>query len=114
MAAQLLTIEVTRLDAGRARLRLAGELDFDTAPELLAVAAELRRDGHGELLFELGGVTLCDSSGLSAFVLLHRDGAGAVRLSGVSPHLQQLLDRTGMTELLARERPADGDVRQAG
>ncbi|MFG3697134.1 hypothetical protein ACGF5C_04325 [Micromonospora sp. NPDC047620] len=34
MAAQLLTIEVTRLDAGRARLRLAGELDFScwTAP----------------------------------------------------------------------------------
>ena len=32
MPAQLLTIEMTRLDAGRVRLRLTGELDYDTAP----------------------------------------------------------------------------------
>ncbi|MER7475427.1 STAS domain-containing protein [Micromonospora sp. NPDC000018] len=114
MAAQLLTIEVTRLDAGRARLRLAGELDFDTAPELVAVVAELRREGYGELLFDLSGVSLCDSSGLSAFVVAHRGGTGAVRLSGVGPQLRQLLDRTGLAELLAMDRPADGDTRQAG
>ena len=46
MPAQLLTIEVTRLAAGHARLRLTGELDYDTAPELIAAAAELRRDGY--------------------------------------------------------------------
>jgi anti-sigma B factor antagonist len=114
MAAQLLTIEVTRLDAGRARLRLAGELDFDTAPQLIAVAAELRRDGCEELLFDLSGVSLCDSSGLSAFVVAHRAGTRAIRLSGVAPQLQQLLDRTGLAELLAMDRPADGDTRQVG
>ena len=46
MPSQLLTIEVSRLDAGRARLRLTGELDYDTAPELIAAAADLRRDGY--------------------------------------------------------------------
>ncbi|MCX4390342.1 STAS domain-containing protein [Micromonospora peucetia] len=114
MAAQLLTIEVTRLDAGRAQLRFSGELDFDTAPELVAAAAELRRDGYQELLFDLGGVSLCDSSGLSALLTVHRGGTGAVRLRGVGPQLQQLLDRTGLTELLAVERATDGNVRQAG
>ncbi|MFF3852564.1 hypothetical protein [Micromonospora sp. NPDC002575] len=34
MPAPLSTIEVSRLAAGRARLRLLGELDYDTAPEL--------------------------------------------------------------------------------
>ncbi|SCG74851.1 STAS domain-containing protein [Micromonospora coxensis] len=113
MPSQLLSIEVTRLDAGRARLRLTGDLDFDTAPELVAVAAEARADGHHDLLIDLSGVGLCDSSGLSAFVVLA--GAGTVRLTGVGPQLQQLLDRTGLTELLAVERPAIGDeAREAG
>ncbi|MBQ1073171.1 STAS domain-containing protein [Micromonospora sp. C31] len=114
MAVQLLTIEVTRLDAGRARLRLSGELDFDTAPELVAATAELRRDGYQELLFDLGAVSLCDSSGLSALVTAHRGGTGAVRLTGVGPQLQQLLDRTGLTELLAVEPATARDVRRAG
>ncbi|MEU6077138.1 STAS domain-containing protein [Micromonospora sp. NPDC047074] len=113
MAAQLLTIEVTRLEAGRARLRLAGELDFDTAPELVAAAAELRQDGYRELLFELSGVSLCDSSGLSALLTARHTGT-AIRLSGVGPQLRQLLDRTGLAELLTVERATDGDVRRAG
>ena len=57
---------MTRLDAGRARLRLTGELDYDTAPELIAAVAELRGDGYQELVIDLAGVSLCDSSGLSA------------------------------------------------
>ncbi|WP_196255678.1 STAS domain-containing protein [Micromonospora sp. WMMD558] len=114
MGPRLLTIEVTRLDAGCARLRLTGDLDFETAPELVEAAAEARRDGHHELLIDLGGVGLCDSSGLSALVVVHRAGTGPVRLAGVSPQLQNLLDRTGLVELLAVERTGDDDLREAG
>ena len=114
MAHQLLTIEVTRLDAGRARLRLTGDLDYDTAPELIDAVAELRGDGCHDLVIDLAGVGLCDSSGLSAFVVVHRAGTGPVRLTGVSPQLQQLLDRTGLVELLAVERRADRDLRETG
>ncbi|NES30132.1 STAS domain-containing protein [Micromonospora terminaliae] len=115
MPAQLLTIEVDRLDAGRARLRLTGELDFDTAPELVAVAAELRRDGCQELLLDFAGVALCDSSGLSALVVIHRAGAGPVRLDAVGPQVRQLLDRTGLAELLAVPPPGEtGATREAG
>ncbi|SCL35599.1 anti-anti-sigma factor [Micromonospora nigra] len=107
-------IEVTRLDTGPARLRLTGDLDYDTAPELIAAAAELRRDGHRELVVDLAGVGLCDSSGLSAFVVLRRTGDG-VRLTGVSSQLRALLDRTGLTELL--ELPdvvGDSVIREVG
>ncbi|MFI7576722.1 STAS domain-containing protein [Micromonospora sp. NPDC049497] len=114
MAHQLLTIEVTRLGAGHARLRLTGDLDYDTAPELIDAVAELRRDGCHDLVIDLTGVGLCDSSGLSAFVVVHRAGTGPVRLTGVSPQLQQLLDRTGLVELLAVDPSADGGLREAG
>ncbi|MBO4160719.1 MULTISPECIES: STAS domain-containing protein [Micromonospora] len=117
MRPQLLSIEVTRPDAGHARLRLTGDLDFDTAPELLDAAARVRADGCHELTVDLGGVGLCDSSGLSAFLVLSRGGVGPLRLTGVGDRLQQLLDRTGLTELLAVERPTAGaadDVREVG
>ncbi|GAA4579692.1 STAS domain-containing protein [Micromonospora coerulea] len=106
MPSRLLNIEMTRLDPERARLRLTGELDFDTAPELVAAAAELRVDGYRELLIDLAGVVLCDSSGLSAFVVIHRAGTGPVQLTGMNAQVRQLLDRTGLGELLAMAPPA--------
>ncbi|MDG4809806.1 STAS domain-containing protein [Micromonospora sp. WMMD1120] len=110
MPEQLLTIETIRLDAGHVRLRLTGELAYDTAPELIAAAADLPVDG--EVLIDLTGVHLCDSSGLSALLVVHRV-AGAVRLTGVKPQLQRMLDRTGLTELLT-ERHTDDDLRALG
>ena len=115
MPSPLLTIQVSRLDAARAQLRLSGELDFDTAPELIDAAAELRLDGYQELLIDLSGVQLCDSSGLSALVVIHRAGAGAIHLTGMNPQVQQLLDRTGLGELLAMAPPgATDDAREVG
>lgn len=49
MPDQLLTIETTRLAAGNVRLRLTGDLDYDTAPELQRM---LDRTGLSELLAE--------------------------------------------------------------
>ncbi|MEU4793771.1 STAS domain-containing protein [Micromonospora tulbaghiae] len=113
MPSQTLTIEVDRLDAGSARMRLAGELDFDTAPELVAAVADLRRDGHQELELDFAGVHLCDSSGLSALVVIHRAGTGAIRLLNLNPQVRHLLDRTGLAELLAAPpRDLTGEARE--
>ncbi len=104
-----------RLDAGSARLRLVGELDFDTAPDLVEAAAELRRDGHLELQLDFAGVSLCDSSGLSALVMIHRAGRGPVHLLDTNGQVRQLLARTGLAELLAAPpRAAADDARAAG
>ncbi|MEV7328429.1 STAS domain-containing protein [Micromonospora sp. NPDC093244] len=114
MPDQLLTIEVTRPDAGHVQLRLTGELDYDTAPELITAAAQLSDTGDARLLIDLTGVSLCDSSGLSALLVVHR-AAGTIRLTGVSPQLRQMLDRTGLTELLAIDHvTTDADVRSIG
>lgn len=112
MSSQLLAIEVSRFDAGRAELRLTGDLDFDSAPELTAAVEKLRRDGYQQLVVDLAGVGLCDSSGLSALVVAHR--GGTIRLIGVNPNLRQLLDRTGLAELLEVSTAADDDVSAAG
>ncbi|MEH0825935.1 MULTISPECIES: STAS domain-containing protein [unclassified Micromonospora] len=115
MPSQTLTVEVDRLAAGSARVRLAGELDFDTAPELVEAVAELRRDGHQELELDFAGVDLCDSSGLSALVVIHRAGTGAIRLFNLNPQIKHLLDRTGLAELLAAPpRDLTGGVREVG
>lgn len=47
-------------------------------------------------------------------MVVHRGGTGPVRLTGLGPKLRQLLDRTGLTELLGVERPSDGGMRAAG
>ncbi|MCZ7374003.1 STAS domain-containing protein [Micromonospora sp. WMMC250] len=107
MSDQLLTIEATRLDAGHVRLRLTGDLDFDTAPALTAAAADLHGD---EVLIDLSGVSICDSSGLSALLVVQRN-ARVMQLTGVSPQLQRMLDRTGLAELLAVDH---GDLRATG
>jgi anti-sigma B factor antagonist len=107
MSDQLLTIEATRLDAGHVRLRLTGDLDYDTAPELTAAAADLHGD---EVLVDLSGISICDSSGLSALLVVQRS-ARVIHLTGVSPQLQRMLDRTGLAELLAVDHD---DLRAAG
>ncbi|MFG1881711.1 STAS domain-containing protein [Micromonospora sp. NPDC049102] len=111
MAHQLLTIAVSRPDAGHVRLRLTGELDYETAPELVAAAADLH---YGQqVTIDLSGVGLCDSSGLSALLIVRRV-AGSVRLTGVGTQVQQLLDRTGLTELLSVQTAVDDDLRATG
>ncbi|MET8277754.1 STAS domain-containing protein [Micromonospora sp. NPDC005174] len=111
MAHQLLTIEVSRPDADHVRLRLTGELDYETAPELVAAAADLR--GGQQVTIDLSRVGLCDSSGLSALLIVRRV-AGSIRLTGVSRQVQQLLDRTGLTELLSVQTAVDDDLRATG
>ncbi|GAB3842502.1 STAS domain-containing protein [Micromonospora andamanensis] len=115
MSAQLLVIEVDRHDSGRAELRLTGDLDFDSAPELVDAINALRRDGYQQLVIDLTGVAMCDSSGLSAFVIAHRGGSAPLRLTGVNATLRHLLDRTGLAEVLELPSAAgENDVQAVG
>lgn len=107
MPRQLLTIEVSRASARHAVLRLTGELDFDTAPYLIRAAGQAQADGSDDLTIDLTGVTLCDSSGLSAFVVIYRSGTSSFTLTGMNEQVRQLLARTGLTELLAGSARAD-------
>jgi anti-sigma B factor antagonist len=61
--------EISTLDRGVTRVRLTGELDIATAPQLRQSLDDLVREGHTRLLIDLSDATFIDSTGLG--VLLH-------------------------------------------
>ncbi|WP_111556812.1 STAS domain-containing protein [Kitasatospora sp. SolWspMP-SS2h] len=49
-------------------VRVAGDLDFDSAPRLQQALAAPADPGVGTLVLELSGLTLCDSVGLQLLI----------------------------------------------
>ncbi|MYR94717.1 MULTISPECIES: STAS domain-containing protein [unclassified Streptomyces] len=101
---------------GWVRLRLAGDLDYDTSHELvvraedwLAVRPELR-----ELRLGCAELGLCDSMGVSALLQIHRDAAAqgaSLHVEDAPPFLDRIMRITGIHHLFARQqdrRPARG------
>ncbi|MCA1218352.1 STAS domain-containing protein [Streptomyces sp. 8L] len=85
-------------------LRLSGELDHETAGELLdAVRAHLPGSGPEGLRLDCGGLADCDSTGLSALLMARRLTVAAdvpLHLDNRQPPLQRLLEITGTLEYL--------------
>jgi anti-sigma B factor antagonist len=97
-----LVISVLDEDAP-AVLELAGEIDLSTAPELYDAGLARIDAGTTGLVLDLGGVTFCDSAGLSAFVRLKKratEAGGTVVLARPVPIVRSVLDLTGLAELI--------------
>ena len=79
------------------RVRIMGELDLATAPELDRVLDGLGNDGHDEMLIDLSGVTFMDSTGLASIVRAYRHaeaGGRRVVLHRGPPQVQRLFEIT--------------------
>ncbi|MFI7213379.1 STAS domain-containing protein [Micromonospora maritima] len=105
------TVTYAQRDEGGVRLRLTGELDLSTAPELNTAIDRLVAEGRRELLLDLSELTFCDSTGIAAFVrgdnLVAADG-GWLRLTGATGRVARVLQVTGMAEVLCHDlEPAD-------
>ncbi|WP_320066223.1 STAS domain-containing protein [Micromonospora sp. RTGN7] len=84
-------------------LRLAGELDVSTAPELIEALDRLAEEGERHLLVDLTDLTFCDSTGIAAFVRGDNRAAargGWLRLTGASGRVERVLRVTGLAEVL--------------
>ncbi|WUT00985.1 STAS domain-containing protein [Streptomyces sp. NBC_00708] len=93
---------------GAVRLRLAGVLDYDTSDGLVARAdACVEEDPHaGELHLDCEKLRLCDSTGLSALLMIHRrttDRGITLFLDNPPPFMERLLTVTGTRHLFAAE-----------
>ncbi|MGY0005389.1 STAS domain-containing protein [Micromonospora sp. I033] len=100
------TVAYARRDGGPARLRLAGELDLSTAPELSAAIDRLAAEGHRELLLDLTELTFCDSTGIAAFVRGDNVAAAAggwLRVTGATGRVARVLQVTGLADVLHYE-----------
>jgi anti-anti-sigma factor len=78
-------------------LAIAGEIDEDTYPALVAKLEEFA--GRDEIHLDLADVEYCDLAGLRAIIRLADAGRGTdsrrVVLHGVPPHLRTLLSILG-------------------
>ena len=95
---------VTTGDNGEAIvLRLAGELDMSTAPELLDQVVALVAAGTSRVVVDLAALTFCDSAGLTSFVRADRRCAAAggwLRLTGAHGHVARVIEISGLGEVL--------------
>jgi len=93
-------------DADGVQVRIVGELDLATGPELIRVLETLDGDGYERLLLDLDGVQFIDSTGLSVIGGAHRSAARnghrlTIRCS--SHQVLRLFELTGMLDYLTFE-----------
>jgi anti-sigma B factor antagonist len=90
-------------DEGAACLRLVGELDMDTAPQLNDAIDRLATAGQRRFLLDLTELTFCDSTGIAAFIRgnnrVSADG-GWLRVTGATGRVARVLDVTGLADVL--------------
>ena len=93
----------TELHDAVAVITVAGELDMATAPTLLNEVGRLVDAGQTCLIFDLAGVSFCDSTGLSIFVRARNRFAatgGQVRLAAPQRAVRRLLEVSGLLGVL--------------
>jgi anti-sigma B factor antagonist len=91
-------------------IRLAGQLDIDSAPMLRATVEEMLERSVNRIVVDLGELDFCDSIGLSTFVLAHQscaEGGGYLRLAAPSPFLLRVLTTVGLRGKLPVYRGVD-------
>jgi anti-sigma B factor antagonist len=93
-------------------LHLHGDIDFFTEDSFRAEAERLLTDdGVERFVVDLAEVGMVDSSGLSLLVdllRLCREMGLTMSLRDVPDRVQQLLDVTGLDQVIPSERSADG------
>ncbi|MFR9776857.1 STAS domain-containing protein [Micromonospora sp. MS34] len=97
------TVTHAQRDGGIACLRLAGELDMSTAPQLNDAIDRLAAEGCRRFLVDLTDLTFCDSTGIAAFVRgdneVSADG-GWLRVTGATGRVARVLQVTGLADVL--------------
>jgi anti-sigma B factor antagonist len=92
---------------GERIIRLRGELDIDSAPDLERVLLR-SRPPQQRLVLDLSGLKFMDSTGLRVLLRARaaaEEGRWAIYLRDVPPNIRRLFDMTGVREALPAETP---------
>ena len=84
-------------------LRLAGDIDINSAPEITAQLTRLQADGRRAIVVDLSGVNFLDSSGLGALVTAHRaqvEAGGTLKLAAPRAHVSKVFRITRLSEVI--------------
>ena len=97
-------LQVNTMPGGRTELRVAGELDLDTSPYLLAEFERVIADHHPtEVVIDLSDLVFVDSSGLGTLVACWRRAERArvaFSISNLCEDVALSLEITGLTQIL--------------
>ena len=86
---------------GTPLVRVSGEVDIQTSPDLQERLQTLLDAGSSSLVVDLGGVTFLDSTGLSVLIAALKrcqSVGGELRLVSLQPSVKRVLEITGLTE----------------
>lgn len=81
-----------------------GELDVSTTPRLKDRLLSIAEQGHALAVVDMSEVTFVDSTALGALVTgvkRFRGNGGDLRLVVIDPHIEKVLEITGLTEVFA-------------
>ncbi|ULG71652.1 anti-sigma factor antagonist [Macrococcus brunensis] len=84
-------------------IKVAGELDVYTAPELLAVLQPLHQKGTHDIHLNISDVSYMDSTGLGLFVGTLKElnkHNHELYVLGANSRIERLFDITGLKELM--------------
>jgi anti-sigma B factor antagonist len=91
-------------DERRYEVRLAGELDMSTAPQLREQLLRLASEGGAHVTLDMSELAFVDSTGLSVLITglksLRQEG-GDMALRSPTPGTLRVLEITGLTEVFA-------------
>lgn len=89
---------------GTATVRLAGEIDLDTAPDLVTVVVNLMLDHDlRHVGIDIAQVNFMDSSALAAFVKMSRivsSHGATLSVRGAAPHIRKMFRLTGIDQVV--------------
>lgn len=95
----LLTVEHDPAADGVPVVTLSGELDLASVPTLIRVLDDIIARRPASVIFDVGGVSFIDSSGL-AVLLSVTERATEVGLRRPTPAVQRIIDVTGLANIL--------------
>ena len=92
---------------GGCLVRITGDIDLTSAPELATLEMEL--EGAAQVVLDVAGLDYSDTTFLRFLLRLrahaNKTEHAAVRLVGVRRNLQRVLDVTGLSRVFAYELP---------
>jgi anti-sigma B factor antagonist len=102
-----------RLLAVTAHIKLMGELDLESVPEVQRTLEPLERDGVRRLVLDLRDLRFIDSSGLNLLLQLDargRDGGPELAVIHGGEPVRRIFELTGLSDHFATVDPESGDV----
>jgi anti-anti-sigma factor len=98
----LATVDGHRDPSGVLTLAIAGELDLASIGSVHEAIDEAVDGNPERIVFDLGGVTFMDSSGI-AMMLQVSKRVGNVEVRNVTPIVRRVIEATGLVEVLGLE-----------